>query len=676
MNFLRKNIGELILGTVLCGIFAGLMQVDLLAGTADNFDFQVFDYQDKKPNEKIVIVALDDATINNPEFKRYQDIDRADYAQVIENILAQNPSAIGVDVFFYNESEDETKDAKLAKLFQENANLITANEWLADEQKLLNPAENLNIPPSQLGYVNVYSNSQNEKNLINKVDVHFNPAAPYSTENEPLMIKVYRTLSYGRQKAFFDQEKNIYAITRNTEEAIVPIQNRGINVNFYGEPKSYEMISFYDVWSGSVAPEIFEDKIVLIGATASDIHDEFFTPTSRGEFMSGVEIHANFLQTILEGNFLTYQTSLQKILMIILVFAMLFAVFNFGGFALHLGLSILLAGGFYGLAILSYKNGFLISWSWPVGFIFLYWTGVHTLRFIQSEKAKQKIRNAFSKYVAKDVVDQILKNPDKINLGGQSHEVTIFFSDLVNFTHLSESLTPHEVTTMINIYLSEMSQIILTEKGTIDKYIGDAIMAYWGAPLPCSDHAFRTCRTALLQRKALAKVNEKLKNHNLPTIDMRIGIASGNVIAGNVGTHERMEYTVMGDNVNLASRLEGINKQYGTHVAVAEGTHALIRDKFFTRELDSIRVKGKDQPIKIYELICEKNELTPEQKICTENYEKGLAAYREQNWEQAEKYFAKNKSDQTSEIMLKRIAQLKQIDLPKNWDGVHTFSSK
>lgn len=676
MNFLRKNFGEIVVGVVLCGLIAGLMQLDLFAGTADKFDFGVFGYQEKAPRKDIVIVALDEKTINNPDFKRYQDIGREDYAQVLENVLVGNPSVVGVDVFFYNESKNAEADVKLAAVFRGHENLVAANEWSAAEQKLLQPNEVLGIAPSQLGYITLRSSSVNEKNLINKADVHFDKEAPYSTENEPFVFKIYRALSYGRQKAFFDQENNKYTITRNTEETVVPIQNGGVNINFYGKPHSFETVSFYDVWNGEVDASVFENKIVLVGETAADVHDAFFVPTSGGEFMPGVEIHANFLQTILEEDFIGYQSGVEKILVVMLVFVLLTVIYAYGSLALHFGLSALLVLGFYMMAIWSYRNGFIISYFWPSVMILLYWAGAHTVRFIRSEKTKQEIRDAFSKYVAKDVVDQILKNPEQINLGGESREVTIFFSDLVNFTHISEKLTPFEVNKMINIYLSEMSEIVLEERGTIDKYIGDAVMAYWGAPLPCPEHALKTCRAALAQRKALPKVNEKLNAENLPSLDMRIGIASGDVIAGNVGTSERMEYTVIGDDVNLASRLEGTNKQYGTHVMIAESTYRMVQKKFFTRELDSIRVKGKDEPIRIYELICETHEANSEQKICTENYEKGLENYRKQNWGEAEKYFAKNKDDITSQVMLDRISELKNSKLPEDWDGVHTFLSK
>lgn len=676
MNFLRKNLGEIILGIVLCGLLSFLMQINLFSGTADNFDFGVFGYQEKSPGANIIIVGLDDATINNPNFKSYPEIDRGDYIKVIKNILPHNPSVIALDTFFFNPSENAEDDSELAKLFQENDNLIAANEWLADEKRLLNPLQEFNIPPDQLGYVNVYSNSANEKNLINKVEVHFDPKTPYSTENEPLMFKTYRALSSGRQMAYFDKENQNYIVTRGGEETVIPIQNNGIGVNFYGKPHSFREISFYDVWTGNIDPQFFENKIVLVGATASDIHDEFFTPVSLGEFMPGVEFHANFLQTILEKDFLIYQTNAQKILTVALVFLLLLVIFAYGNLALHFVLSLLLALGFYVFAIFSYRHGFLFSYFWPVIMIFLYWTGAHTIRFIRSEKTKKEIRQAFSKYVAKDVVDEILKNPNQINLGGEARNITVFFSDLVNFTNLSEKLSPLEVNKMINTYLSEMSAIILKEKGTIDKYMGDAVMAYWGAPLPCPDHAFLTCRTALLQREALPAVNQKLEAQNLPKLDMRIGIASGSVIAGNVGTAERMEYTVIGDDVNLASRLESINKQYGTRIAIAENTYELVKEKFFTRELDSIRVKGKDRPIQIHELICEKNAATPAQKTCKENYENGLLAYRAQNWDTAEKYFVKNQNDPASKIMQERITELRKTPLSKNWDGVHTFSSK
>jgi len=216
------------------------------------------------------------------------------------------------------------------------------------------------------------------------------------------------------------------------------------------------------------------------------------------------------------------------------------------------------------------------------------------------EKDKKRIREMFGKYVSPQVVDEILKSP-QIELGGVDRELTVFFSDIRGFTTLSESMTPHELVDHLNIYLTAMTNIILEYKGTLDKYIGDAVMCFWGAPLPQEEHALLACKCALKQMQALEKLNQNWPEER--RIDIGIGLNSGIMTVGNMGSLGRMNYTLMGDNVNLGARLEGTNKAYGTHVIIGENTYALVKDKVVTRELDNIRVKGKFKPVMIYELV-------------------------------------------------------------------------
>ena len=205
----------------------------------------------------------------------------------------------------------------------------------------------------------------------------------------------------------------------------------------------------------------------------------------------------------------------------------------------------------------------------------------------------------FGKYVSPAVVDQILENPPE--LGGVDKNLTVFFSDIRGFTTLSESMTPQELVNHLNLYLTAMTDIILEFNGTLDKYVGDEIMCFWGAPLPQENHAILACKCALKQMDALHRLNEGWPREK--RINIGIGLNSGIMTVGNMGSLGRMNYTLMGDNVNLGARLEGTNKQYGTHVIISEFTYALVRDQVVVRELDNIRVKGKNKPVLIYELL-------------------------------------------------------------------------
>ncbi|MCS7084445.1 MAG: adenylate/guanylate cyclase domain-containing protein, partial [Aquificaceae bacterium] len=219
------------------------------------------------------------------------------------------------------------------------------------------------------------------------------------------------------------------------------------------------------------------------------------------------------------------------------------------------------------------------------------------------EENVKYIRSTFSKFVAKDVVNELLANPDALKLGGEKKEVTVFFSDVRGFTTISETLSPENLVQLLNEYLSIMTDLIISYRGTIDKYMGDAIMAFWGAPIPNEEHAYYACIASLAQLEELKKLQQRWVEQGYPVIDIGIGLNSGYAVVGNMGSSHRMDYTVMGDTINLGSRLEGTNKQYGTRIIISEFTYAKVKDRVYVRELDIIRVKGKNEPVKIYELL-------------------------------------------------------------------------
>ena len=224
-------------------------------------------------------------------------------------------------------------------------------------------------------------------------------------------------------------------------------------------------------------------------------------------------------------------------------------------------------------------------------------------RALSEEENVKFIRNTFSKFVSQDVVEELLANPDSITLGGSKKELTVFFSDVRGFTTISEKLGPEELVQLLNEYLSEMTELIIDYRGTIDKYMGDAIMAFWGAPARNDDHAYYACVAAMAQVQALMKLQEMWSDRNIPVLDIGIGINTGPAVVGNMGSSRRMDYTLMGDTVNLGSRLEGITKTYGVRTCISEFTYERVKDRVYARELDLVRVKGKLEPVRIYELM-------------------------------------------------------------------------
>jgi len=299
--------------------------------------------------------------------------------------------------------------------------------------------------------------------------------------------------------------------------------------------------------------------------------------------------------------------------------------------------------------------------------------------YVTEEKSRKWITSVFGKYVSPVVIDNLIKNPDKIKLGGEKRNITIFFSDIRGFTPIAEQLNPEDLVRLLNDYLSEMTSIIRKDQGLVDKYMGDAIMAFWGAPLDQPNHAIMACSSSLQMMDKLKELQKKWKNEGIPSFDIGIGINSGHAIVGNMGSSKRFDYTAIGDNVNLASRIEGLNKFFGTNIIITENTHKVIKNNFESRKLDIVKVKGKKKTILIYELLSKKGNLNKKQHDFIQLYEEGLNLYLKKEWKLAIKSFQtalKLKDDNATNIFITRCQNFIKNPPPKDWDGVWEMDIK
>ena len=422
--------------------------------------------------------------------------------------------------------------------------------------------------------------------------------------------------------------------------------------------------------------DLIAGKIVLVGDTSEVSHDIFTSPIGE---VYGIEFLADTIYTLMNNAPIRPAGDFTEIL----VFAVLFIAFvlvtmipKYENALFFLIIALYVAFGFY----MYVYHGIAFSMSYSLIACFLTTGIINLYLFMMERKQKGFIKGAFSQYLSPTVIDQIVENPDMLQLGGEKREMTPFFSDIQGFSTISEGLTPEELVQLLNEYLTAMCDIVSSYHGTIDKFEGDAIIAFWGAPLELPDHATVACHAAIDMQKKNEEMRKTLREQNRPMLYTRIGMSSGPVVVGNMGSADRMDYTMMGDVVNLAARLEGVNKFYQTFTMIPQSTYELAKDDIDTRQLDIIRVVGKKEPISVYEVLERKNQTSSEKSGVVEKYLKALKLYEERNFADASKEFEKvlaiDPDDGPSQTYVKRCGVFLETPPEKDWDGVYTFTEK
>ncbi len=459
-----------------------------------------------------------------------------------------------------------------------------------------------------------------------------------------------------------------------------------LQLKYHGPAGTYRSLPLVDLVAalnaratGSSCPvdsSLFNGAIVLLGYAAPALYD--LKPTPYSAMCPGVEVLATALDNLLSGDCLHHIQGWMSVITALLV-SLFSALFLSAVRKIPLGASLAMLPPVLLLVVslLLFRSGIWIDTLWPVS------SGVLTILsggiflFSSENRRKQEIRTAFSQYLSPNVVARVTEHPETLVLGGDRRVMTTFFSDIWGFTGISEKLSPEELVALLNRYLTIMTDIILETGGTVDKFEGDAIIAFWGAPIELDDHAERACSAALQCQNEHVEMNLQLAAEGYPELVTRIGLSTGEMVVGNMGSSKRFDYTVMGSTVNLGSRLEGVNKVYGTSIMVPEKTYSDASDAFIFRELDTIRVVGQKIPVNVFELICAKDDLTDSQKKILESYSEALKLYREGRFEDAKKKFSLI-DDPPSIVMAERCRHLMEEygDSDKDWDGVFNLSSK
>jgi len=616
------------IGSSITILITGLMLLSL--SPIDALEDRLLDYRFKirgtvKPPEDIIIAAIDEKSIDR--LGRWP-WDRNIMADVVKKLKSLGVRIIVFDIIF---SEAEKNDTLFSKAMTDAGNVILPvffefdsesdipdEEFISDSsfvnvknsdkfnqynpigaKKITIPVPELGRSAIALGYVNTF------------------PDDDGILRWEPLVIEYngYLYPSITLQSAVkYLKIPNKMVILEATEgirlgETYIPTDRFGRTlINYYGTDQTFSYFSISDILDGNIKSEDFHDKIVLIGATAVGIYDLRVTPFTAA--MPGVEKHANVIASIIEKKFIKSVPRLVNITILLLsglLLSLLIVRFKaFGGSAITISFLFFISLlGYYLFA----QKGIWINITYPILNIFFVFISVTIYNYVAEERYAKRIRAMFSSYVTEKIVNELIKNPDMAKLGGERREITVLFSDVMGFTSFSEKHAPEEVVAILNEYLGEMTDIVLKWEGTLDKFIGDAILTFWNAPMRQENHAELAIKCALNMVGRLKELQKKWQAEGKPILDCGIGINTGEVIVGNIGAErKKMDYTVIGDHVNLGSRVESLTRKYNTHILITEFTLSKIKDlladetiwKTEVTGLEKVIVKGKERPVGIY----------------------------------------------------------------------------
>jgi adenylate cyclase len=642
---------------------------------------------------------------------------RSYYAHIIENLERCGVRAIGLDVTFESK-RDSASDAMFDAVLTKYKNVVLAakyEESTGGGKYRLSTLERSygNIfyqPGRRVGIVNIAGKDRDDvaRRYLPMIYVgnFLTPTFGFAVLNSVFGLNDTAVVGL--------PEKN-FALG---DRLIPRYDGRSFLLNYYGPDNTFRYIKCTEVIDDSTfktkeeleygtdidqfdgdaeLQASLKDKIVLIGSTMPEERDYHSIPLLNPDgttSMNGVEIHATAIQNILDQSYIQRaEPTLEFALIIILALVVTLILMPLRTIKIRYVVVLELASvfivalfifGVFEIAVRSFtNNSILINIVYPSLAVVLAYVGAAVYQYLAERQQKALIKNVFSKYISSAVVNELVANPEKAKLGGDRRELTVFFSDIAGFTTISEQFhtRPEGLVELLNEYLDEMTGIVLKHEGTLDKYEGDAIMAFWGAPITQKDHALRTCLASLEMQKRLAAMRPKWKKEGRPGLEVRIGINTGVMIVGNMGGKDRFDYTVIGDSVNLASRLEGANKQYGSNIMISDFTYQHVKGQVLVRELDLIQVKGKTEPVKVWELLGTSDmPMSDNQKQSLEIYHEGLRLYRERSWQEAIAYFQQARqldpACRVADIYEQR-ANLYQINPPPSeWNGVFVMTTK
>lgn len=655
-------------------------------------------------SDDIVIVTIDQKTLDFFKEKKniYYPFPRDFYALALRFLKRAQPRAVGIDMVFSEPDIDrlETDGAEtdgffamamkelgsvylVSLLWQQGGTPPTEEQWklLASSQMvsgghvaLEGSGATMPIPllmeaAAGIGFVNV---QQDSDGVVRAMPLQFS-----------LDGRTFGLLGY---KMAMDNDL--------VKDGGLPLDNRGLlPLRFYGAGgtgpnASYKSISFFALAQSEINmmqnkeplidPADFKGKWIFIGATAPGLLDFKTTPFSSIEPYPGVELHATMLNNILNDEFLTLTPDwVTFTLALLLALIIAFAFFLSDSYKVSSLLALLLLVGHQALAL----GLFSASRVWfpvviPAAALVAAFMASALVKYMLVGRSRAALRSAFSRYLSAEVVTQIVTSESPPSLGGADIEATVFFSDIAAFTTISEAMTPRGVIALLNDYHSEMSDIVLKYGGMVDKFIGDGMMCIFHAPYHHPDHALNACLASIEIHKKLDEIRPELKEKYGQVVTARVGLDTGHIVVGNMGSSTRLEYTAIGDTVNSAARLEAGGKMYGTKILVGEDTAWAVEGKIVCREVDRLLIKGKTKPKAIFEVVCTPEDLNDDLQKILDDFQRARELYLDKKFEEAAAIFGSHPEDPVSVTYEKRCKDLIGVELPDPWDGVFEQKSK
>ncbi len=634
--------------------------------------------------DEILVVYTDEAFY--AEYEKFP-LKRVDLATIIERLKYMGASVIAVDMLLdFNSAYGEDPTLELA--FQEagNVQLVSQAQIVGDEFVQLNKAIPRFDAVTSSGYTNISSNSAISESITR---LRIYPQVAEEAGEWPYAVKAVANYLGTDDIAIEDQVLYIgedISVPLNQfneiyiDYPLLPPDGRGGTARLHDVIglSAIDVLFAYDEEELEDLAFLVDGKIVLIGEVAEVSHDIFETPVGN---VYGVNVIANTISSILRGGPLQAASGVVEIIVAILMMLLILATRALSNPTPRNLVSIAIILAYAALVTWVYVSmGLVMSMSYVL-LAALISVIVINARFYLSEMGqKTLIKDAFGQYLSPKVVADLVKDPDKLALGGEEREMTAYFSDIAGFSTFSENMTPSELVEVLNEYLTQMCNIIAANEGTIDKFEGDAVIAFWGAPAIQEDHAKLACYASIDMNKAVHVLRDRWVEEGRPAIKVRMGLNTGRMVVGNMGSAQRMDYTMMGDSVNLAARLEGANKFYGTDLMISDATYQQAKDFIDVRLIDTLRVVGKNEPITVYQVLERKGQTTGLMADLVHQYEKARKHYVDRDWVKARDAFklalAISENDGLSQTYVKRCESYMSKPPPADWDGVFNLTEK